>query len=134
MADTVYLARSNYFHVLDQDAFNTWAKSRHLHVEASASDKDMFAIFPDGAWPEWEDDADENDNYVEIDLVEELSKHLIDDEVAILKQIFSQKLRFVGGTATAVISDGSRTDITLSDIYSVVSELYPNMDVTEASY
>lgn len=134
MANTEYSARSNYFHVRDKDAFTEWAKKRELTIEVSSSDETMFAIFPIyGGWHEWNDE-DENGEFTEIDMAEELSKHLIDNEVAILQQVYNQKLRFLGGISTAVISDGSRLDIDIDDIYKMVKDKFPNMAVTEAEY
>ena len=132
MANYYSTARTNYFRVKDVDAFNAWAKEYEDNYRVEVVDKeDTFAILFDSesGVPTWREvDGD----YDDIDFMDELSKHLADDEVAILHQAGAEKLRYINGYAIAVNNKGERRTISLDDIYTFAKELGKN--VTLAQY
>jgi hypothetical protein len=132
MANYYSTARTNYFRVKDVDAFNAWAKEYEDNYRVEVVDKeDTFAILFDsesGVPTSREVDGD----YDDIDFMDELSKHLADDEVAILHQAGAEKLRYINGYAIAVNNKGERRTISLDDIYTFAKELGKN--VTLAQY
>lgn len=134
MANTEYKSRSNYFHVVSESKFREWAEKRDLEIFTNTSDEHMFAISADNGWPEWESDEDENGEFSEIDFNSEVSQHLVENEIAILQQIWNQKLRFVGGVSCGIDSRGNVWHVDLDDIYKVVSEATGVKDINLAQY
>lgn len=132
MANYYSSARTNYFRVKDVDAFNAWAKEYEDNYRVEVVDKeDTFSILFDnesGVPTSREVDG----SYDEIDFMDELSKHLADDEVAILHQAGAEKLRYINGYAIAVNNKSERRVISLDDIYTFAKELGKN--VTLAQY
>lgn len=154
MADWFGSARSNYFRVKDEKKFREWASSCGLTVasskdpyrmvlnDAKPEDEPLFAVYPDdssdfGGWPSQrfvegppvpDDDTgvmeQEDGDFVDLDITEELAQHLPEGEVAILMEIGNEKLRYLTGWATAVrVKDGKPEflPINLNDIYSRVT-------------
>lgn len=132
MANYYSSARTNYFRVKDVDAFNAWVKEYEDNYRVEVVDKeDTFSILFDnesGVPTSREVDG----SYDEIDFMDELSKHLADDEVAILHQAGAEKLRYINGYAIAVNNKSERRTISLDDIYTFAKELGKN--VTLAQY
>lgn len=132
MANYYSTARTNYFRVKDVDAFNAWVKEfeDNYRVEV-VSKEDTFAILFDsesGIPTSREVDGD----YDHLDFMDELSKHLADDEVAILHEAGAEKLRYINGFAIAINNKAERRVISLDDIYTFAKELGKN--VTLAQY
>lgn len=134
MANTIYVSRSNYFHVKDETAFRSWCKSLGVHIEQNSNDEQLLAIFTNGenGWPVWAEDGDGED--IELDFYAELATHLVDTDIAVLQQIYFQKLRFIGGISVAVASDGTQWTVELEDIYDKVASVAPDKLITNASY
>jgi hypothetical protein len=132
MANYCSTARTNYFRVKDVDAFNAWAKEYEDNYRVEVVDKeDTFAILFDGESgipTSREVDGD----YDDIDFMDELSKHLADDEVAILHEAGAEKLRYINGFAIAINNKAERRVVSLDDIYTFAKELGKN--VTLAQY
>jgi hypothetical protein len=132
MANYCSTARTNYFRVKDVDAFNAWAKEYEDNYRVEVVDKeDTFAILFDsesGIPTSREVDGD----YDDIDFMDELSKHLADDEVAILHEAGAEKLRYINGFAIAINNKAERRVVSLDDIYTFAKELGKN--VTLAQY
>jgi hypothetical protein len=132
MANYCSSARTNYFRVKDVDAFNAWAKEYEDNYRVEVVDKeDTFAILFDsesGIPTSREVDGD----YDDIDFMDELSKHLADDEVAILHEAGAEKLRYINGFAIAINNKAERRVVSLDDIYTFAKELGKN--VTLAQY
>jgi hypothetical protein len=132
MANYYSSARTNYFRVKDVDAFNAWAKEYEDNYRVEVVDKeDTFSILFDGESgvpTSREVDGD----YHDIDFMGELSKHLADDEVAILHEAGAEKLRYINGFAIAINNKAERRVISLDDIYVYAKELGKN--VTLAQY
>lgn len=135
MANFYGTARSNYFRVKDREAFYDWAKNRGLEILENDSDPNLVGITPrepsdDGCWPSYDPDAPEDNQ--EIDIVDEVAKHLADGSVAILMQVGSEKLRYLDGWAEAVNAAGDRETVTLRDIYEKSKRL--GTEITQATY
>jgi hypothetical protein len=132
MANYYSQSRSNYFRVKDEDAF--LADMEDIPgIEVQGNNENGFVILgddPDGAntWAkmDWDD--------VEYDIPEIVSKHLIDDEVAIFMEVGSEKLRYLVGVALAINNKGETEQITLADIYAKAKKTLTYTDVTVAEY
>ncbi len=119
MANWYGTARTNYFMVKDAAAFKAWVDSLPSCVLIE-NDDGAFGFYVDsedsGGFPsERYDEA--NDDYVDIDLADELVPHLADGEVAILMEAGAEKARYITGYALAVAWDGRNTSVDLCDIY-----------------
>lgn len=125
----------------DEKAFREWTTLLGLTIlEPTHHDKvsdgiPRFGIAPgdfdEGGWPTsiYHEDTDVCEN---IDISEQLSPHLADDEVAVLMEVGNEKLRYVSGTATAVNSKGEIAHLDLYSIYELALVLGPN--ITHAEY
>lgn len=117
MANWYGTSRSNYFKVKDGAEFRAWADACNLGLFEEGS---LFGIHAgqseDGSWPgsRWSDD---DKDFIEIDIVDELPNFLAEGQVAILMTAGAEKLRYVTGHATAVAWDGRITYVNLNDIY-----------------
>jgi hypothetical protein len=138
MANYCGTARSNYFRVKDEEAFKAWVKVSGVSLlDENADAEGRFGITPaelsdSGCWPTSRYDEETADN-IEVDVLDELAEHLADGEVAILMEVGSEKLRYVGGTAQAINNNkGEYEFIDLYQIYKLAADLGPN--ITEAEY
>ena len=142
MANYYATARSNYFAVKDETAFREWAGLLGLtilepdHRDKSADGIRRFGISSgncddSGGWPSSLADEDTGD-YKDIDVSEQLSPHLADDEVAILREAGSESLRYVTGSAVAVNNKGKTVRLDLEGIYRTARKLGRN--ITRAEY
>ena len=142
MANYYATARSNYFAVKNEDAFRQWADLLGLkimeptHKDKAADGIRRFAITPgdhtdNGGWPDSHYD-EETDELEDVDVQEQLAAHLADDEVAVLIQVGSEKLRYVDGSAVALNSRGESVSIDLWYIYELARTLGGNL--TRAEY
>ena len=107
MANYLGYARSNYFKVKDEDAFKVWVDT--LPIECRESKKDNETTFmvmePDGiGWPTYKEDDD--GEYEDIDFAGELSEHLADGWVAIIKEVGYEKMRYLHGYIEAINNKG----------------------------
>jgi hypothetical protein len=132
MANYYSSARTNYFRVKDVDAFNAWVKEfENLHGVEVVSKENTFAILFDGE-SGVPNSREVDGDYEPLDFMDELSKHLADDEVAILHESGAEKLRYINGFAIAINNKAERRVISLDDIYVHAKELGKN--VTLAQY
>ena len=141
MANYYATARSNYFAVKDETAFRKWAARIGLNImEPDHHDKvaegvPRFGITPgdedNGGWPNLLHNA-ETDDYDDIDVPGQLSVHLADDEVAILMEAGSEKLRYVSGSAVAVNNKGETASVNLGSIYRTARRLGKNLTLAES--
>ena len=91
MSNYYVTARSNYFAVKDVDVFKAWTEQLNLSVQEDdecdpqSKTPRRFAIFADNGdengWPTYNHETDED-----VNIVQELTPHLADDEVAILME------------------------------------------------
>lgn len=135
-------ARSNYFEVKDAEAFKQWVDN--TPSLGYWQNGDSFAIYSDcpdsGGWPsgryervEEVDDDDFTEDWVDIDLPDELSKHLTEGQVAVLMEAGAEKLRFISGWAVAVNHEGKTVMVSLSNIYDLAEKAF-GVTPTDASY
>ena len=136
MANYYATARSSYFTVKDTMAFEAWCKAHNLHYWTNTDG--CYTITPDddpGHWPLYEPELDENDDEVEFDLETELSKHLATNQVAILIEVGSEKLRYLTGHTVAIHADGRTCHISLQDIYAQAQSTFgDDVTITRAEY
>lgn len=125
MANYYGLSRSNYFRVKVAAAFLQWAESLGLNVinkVDSSSGVARYGLVADTneGWPlvkVIKNPESEHPEEVTVHVLNELSRHLADDGVAVLMEIGNQKLQFLNGTAYAVHSDGRTVRVHLNEIY-----------------
>lgn len=133
MANYYAAARTNYFWVKDDEAFED-AMQEIPSIEVIKEEDGSYCILGDdpdgGGWPTFS--YDEDDNETEIDLVEIVSQHLKDEHVAVFMESGSEKLRYVTGYAEAINNKGDRETISLVDIYGMARKL--GSEVTTAEY
>jgi len=67
------------------------------------------------------------------DFYTEFSRHLEKDEVAILMEVGSEKLRYLVGFAMAINHEGDILQVSIRDIYKLVKEEW-GIDPTPAEY
>ena len=140
MANYYATARSNYFAVKDEQAFREWADGLGLMIlepsDVSEDLIDRFGISPGddddgGGWPTTMAD-DETGDCEDIDVAYQLAAHLADNEVAILMEAGSEKLRYIIGWADAVNNKGEHVILALESIYESARALGTN--ITRAEY
>lgn len=135
MADWVGLLRTNYFKVRDQDEFLKWYESTTGGAELIRKN-DRFGFYVEcGDWPSLRlvenDDGDPEE--VEIDFIDELAKHLPDDEVLVVTAAGHVKARFATGYALAIRNTGETKYVSIDDIYRVVQDSW-GITPTRAEY
>lgn len=140
MANYYATARSNYFRVRNVEKFRDWVQSipglRILEKEVDG-EVQYFGICArdtdSGGWPghRFAQTPDENDT--ELDLLTELSKHLVPDSVAVLMEAGHEALRYVVGHAQAVDCHGNVVEVSLNDIYAEARQDLGG-EITEAQY
>jgi hypothetical protein len=133
MANDIGHARSSYFEVKDLDAFRAAMEPLEVEVVTNDDHPEQVALLSDaeGGWPSdyYDEEADDN---VEVDLVALVSEHLAEGWVAVFMEAGRQKLRYLYGHAVAVNASGEIRQVSLNDIYSLATQLGPN--VTRAEY
>lgn len=130
MANYYGTARSNYFHVEDNEHFIEECRKRGIGVWDDRDD-DRVGIYADtgdgGGWPSSFYD-EETEDYVEFEVVEFVAEHLEVGEVAILMEAGAEKMRYVHGHAIAVNHKGETRRVILNDIYDLARELTDEPD------
>ena len=139
MADWYGSARSNYFRVKDIGKFRDWVKSIPglVLMESALADKiGLVGIYSEDFFGGWPDTSREIDVYYEFDLLTELGKHLVDGEVAILREIGAEKLRYLTGWSGAITNKGKPVYVNLNDIYEKAAKKFkiPNSSIIECTY
>lgn len=126
MANYYGSARSNYFNVKDEEAFLVeMEKIPGIAVHRSTTDKGFCILSEDadsGGWPSAGYDDDSGEEF-EIDIVNSVYPHLVDDEVAIFMECGAEKLRYIVGYAVAVNNQGDMESISLDEIYELGATL-----------
>lgn len=132
MADYIAAARTNVFRVRDAKTFidavgkvapdvvvevRDWqhANKTPTHNELPGDAVMMYSESCHGDWPNY--GVDEINNDFEIDWPALVSEHMVDDQVCVIMEAGSEKLRYISGWATAIYSDGRSVSISLTDIY-----------------
>lgn len=132
MANYYCTYRSNYFRVKDAEVFRKFiAQFGNLFL---LEEDDKFGFYDESGeagMPGSYRDQESGDD-IEVDFMEELAKHLADEEVAIVMEAGAEKCRYVSGYAIAVNNKGEIRTVSLNDIYQVAKSLGKN--VTPAEY
>jgi hypothetical protein len=127
VANYIAHARSNYFRVNDEVAFNEWARGLGLVVTPLqegpelAKSHEFFMIYPDpevsedGGWPysRFDEQTDEDED---IDFEAELQPHLREGTCAILIEVGHEKLRYLIAVARVIPATGESRFFDLNDI------------------
>lgn len=135
MATFQSLCRTNYFKVKDPKEFEELCKRYGLEFICNDDDPSLVGFYTFDGWPtEYINEyaADDEDEIVEIDIVEDIIERLEDGHVAIIMETGYESARYCHGYALAVNSKGERRNIALDDIYKLANELGDH--VTNAAY
>lgn len=122
MADYEAAARTNYFKVKDVEAFTAFISKLNdcVIITTAARDGDTLYGFycetDHGTFPCTMYD-EETHTHTEIDVVDEIAKHLAPNSVAVFMETGHEKMRYVDGWACAVDNSGKQIHIHLTDIY-----------------
>lgn len=132
MANWYGHARSNYFRVKDEEAFERWAESIGNLIVIGDTEGRVGLLSEDeyGGWPCSRFDPD-TDEVQEIDLYQEVATHLQQGSVATFMEVGAEKLRYLTGMAVAVNSEGKTVEISLTDIYDLARSLGDEVTVAE---
>jgi hypothetical protein len=126
MANYYGAARSNYFLLKDPDAFIEavddiqgleYQRSRVLEEPYYM----VYSSWPNG-WPSLHIDNN-GDEIGDFDVLEFLSDHLADGEVAIIQEVGHEKLRYLFGQAMAINNKKEKRSIDLNLIMEMALEL-----------
>lgn len=128
MANYEEQARSNYFKVKNVDKFKEFLEEHYLHFIEDK--KGLVGFLAHDGIPSWNQETDE-----EMDFMNLLSKHLADNEVAIIVGNGYEKMRYLSGFAVAVNKKGKTASVNISDIYNKAKRLTKNPEnITLAEY
>lgn len=107
--------RSNYFTPKNREVFDAWLKNFHYEEDPEiwegepGSNTIAFGFYdtiPSSRTPFNPEDAHDYDELHGNEFYAELAEHLEDGQVAIVESVSAEKLKSLGGSATAVHSDG----------------------------
>jgi len=135
MADYIPFVRSNYFRVKDPDTFKSWCEGLGLEVIESEDEPGLYGFIADEGIPDSRLDPEtgEEEEEEEINFFAELAGHLAEGQVAEVREIGYEKMRYLIGITRAVRWDGEMLEVSLDDIYSVVAAQW-GLDMTRAEY
>ncbi len=124
MANYIPASRSSYFQVKDAAAFAAFCKKWGVEMIRDGEHDELFGFLGDdeAGIPSSYYDA-EKDDYVDGNFIEELSEHLADGWVAIVREVGFEKLRYLVGYTVAVNSRGESIEVSLDDIYEAAKRL-----------
>lgn len=148
MANYEANGRTNYFRVKDLPALKaelleygiTAATPEEARMgaefvlsEGSASKAGTIALFSYGTWPQLDDESVAARLEIEDEetpvpnkhesLIHLVASHLVEGDVAIFISIGAEKMRYLGGYATAINSAGDTRSVDLDDIYTLAGQL-----------
>ena len=132
MANYVPFVRSNYFEVKDAAAFEAFCKKWRVELIRGGKDDTLFGFLGDGeiGLPLCYYDAGKDD-YVEGNFMDELSGHLANGWVAVVREIGYEKMRYLVGYTVAVNSRGESIEVSLDDIYAAAKRLGKHLTACE---
>jgi hypothetical protein len=136
MANYYGTARSNYFRVKDEAEFIKWAEG--LGLEIIRDEAGRFGLLPgdmsEGTFPSYSEEVEAKDpeSMGEIDVLDEISKHLAPGSVAIIMEAGAEKMRYIQGIATAINDKGETEQVDIAEIYDRAKKL--GKEITECQY
>ena len=142
MANYVANTRTNYFRVKDAAAFLAWCKELELeHWTNEFPDQPgdtFYALTADSrgdcdGWPTYVEDKN-GEQIEDYNFADDLAEHLDPRDVAILKEVGTERLRYLTGYATAIDATGKSVTISLRQIDELAEKAFPGLTVTEAIY
>lgn len=152
MADYIAASRTNIFRVKDATAFidavgrvapdvvvevRDWERPNTTpdHGTLPGQAVMMYSESCHGDWPSYTYDEDTGEDS-EIDWVGLLTEHMVGQQVCVIVEAGSEKLRYVGGWARAIHSDGREVFVSTNDIYEKASDAFwmPPGSISNASY
>ena len=123
MANYYASFRSNYFKVKDIADFKTWVDS--FNIEFYDKDEGLVAVGSmDSGLPMGKTGPAPEYEYVDVEFLDELSKHLVDGEVAIVQEAGSEKLRYIVAYSVAVDSKGNQKWFNIDEVYNWADKEY----------
>lgn len=133
MANYYETARSNYFRVTDKGKFQEFL-DKVGGLEFIEQEDRVGFLCDDGVPCSWRPNGEDSE-HVDLDFFRELSKHLVQGEVAIVVVSGHEKMRYITGWATAVNSKGTFRSVSIDDIYSKARALTKTPSkITRAEY
>jgi hypothetical protein len=134
MANYIGACRSNYFRVKDVNKFREAVGV--FDVELIERDGLIgFLSNDDSGMPHVYEDVLGNDLDDPRNIDEVIVDHLDENEVCVIVEAGSEKLRYVRGWAMAIHSSGERVNINIGDIYKLAQEEFGgDANITEAVY
>ena len=138
MANYYGFARSNYFKVKDDKAFENFCKKWELsHItdddphDGGSADLHGFLVENESGIPSAYLDK-ESGEHVEGHFYLDLAAHLVEGWVAIVREIGYEKLRYLIGYTVAVNAKGETRQVNLDDIHDQAAALGPH--ATQCEY
>lgn len=141
MATLCSVARTNYFRVVDVEAFKAWIKSGWVGEQLEVVDGvegdrvGKVCLLAEFGWPETIYD-EENEEYV--DLLPYLQPHIAEGEIVIVIESGNEKLRYCYGKSLAFTRHGVLASVSTGDIYELVGALLHRKDngagIDQATY
>lgn len=136
MADWYGISRSNYFAVKNKKKFKDFCKKWNAELITKSNNKKLVGFISNdefGALPSINlDEPNSVDNFD--NFIVELSTHLKKDQVAIMMESGSEKVRYVTGSAIAVNHKGKTVSVGLNDIYKLAEKEFGITDFIFCEY
>ena len=134
MANYYEKARTNYFKVKDAAAFQKYLDlfgSIDLVVNEKTGQYALIFDEASGVPSFYLNDDDED---IEVDFIDDVSKHLTDDSILVLQAIGNEKMRYLTGYAVAVNNKGESVSISIDNIYKMAQEKFGVNEISDATY
>lgn len=138
MANYYSSIRSNYFRVKDREKFEEFlALLPGIMLITDGEKVGFYENYGEGL-PSFYivetelANGDIESEEKEFDLVRDIGEHLADDEVCIVMEVGSEKMRYLNGWAIAFNNKGEEETVDLGSIYTLGKRLGKN--ITECSY
>lgn len=140
MANYCCMARSNYFKVKDIEKFKDFCAHCGLEFmskkitfnERNKKEEMVGFICGENGIPN--ERLAENDEWIEIDFLEELSHFLEKRQVAIIQEIGWEKMRYLVGSAVAVNDEGEIVSLSIDQIYDMAMKTFNVKNLTDCTY
>jgi len=134
MANYYEKARTNYFKVKDAAKFQKYLDlfgSIDLVVNEKTGQYALIFDEASGVPSFYLNDDDED---IEVDFIDDVSKHLTDDSILVLQAIGNEKMRYLTGYAVAVNNKGESVSISIDNIYKMAQEKFGVNEISDATY
>ena len=124
MANWYGVSRSNYFKVKDTEEFENFLNQFGGIKFYSEEDETYCILAEEGYWPYsiYNEETSEYDEYY--DFFQDLSSHLLDDQVCIILTSGHERMRYITGNSYAINSKGQELSININSIYDMVSKAW----------